>query len=88
MAEKKEQQLIEGAADVASPRVKAMAKRYVVARREWLDAKPIKEDLRSKLIEKMQEDGVEKFTLDGADVIELTHKGDGIAVTPVVKKEE
>ncbi len=82
MAENKEQKLIEGAADVATPRVKQMGKRYVEALTIWMEAKPLADDLRSKLIEKMQEDGVEAFTIDGHEIT-LKHLNDKIAVKTI-----
>lgn len=80
MAEKKEQQIIEGAADVATSRVKSMAKRYIEALAAWQQAKPAADDTRSKLIEQMQEDGVEQFTLNGTHEIVLKHLQDKIKV--------
>ena len=72
MAEK-EQQTIEGAADKPSAKLRKAGKIYAT---DYYHGREIQEDVavaRAVVLELMQEEGIDKFQIDGAYEVTLAH---------------
>ena len=67
----KQQQMIDGAVDKPTPRVKARGKKYAAALTAWQEAQVVADAARETLVEAMREDGVEHFVLAGEHEITL-----------------
>jgi len=63
----KEQQLIDGASDVPSRRVKDTARKYVKALHEWKELGSVLEVLKPAVMEKMTEDDVRRLEVSFTD---------------------